>query len=175
MTKVQNFKLSVLTAGVAAIALLSAPAMANELINNNASGYVDGDIRQESFGSGESNVTAEVGSISADYAENNSAEGHVEGDVYQGIWYAHNVSLTTQVGSIKGKQLFDNKATGYVGGSIDQFVDSDFNERDIRVGSIDAGDSDAWGNRAEGYVAGSVYQGVPDGKASVRVGSIGPQ
>lgn len=162
-----------------------APAQANDMINNQASGTVDGDIFQEA-GAFET-LDLQVGSISAPRAMDNSAQGYVGGRVTQmgNLWNGspgNPNKLTAHVGSIDAADdAINNHANGTVQGEIyqDASQGSDV-QLDLRVGSIDAprgsaGFGGALDNTADGYVNGSVYQvGFDGARVKARIGSIAP-
>lgn len=161
----------------AALTVLAAPAMANDMINNYAYGYVNGDITQNTPGFN-NKLTVEVGSIRAKHmAQNNEAFGYVNGEIRQdagGPWGVDDVTLTTKVGSITADTAMNNRATGDVDGSIIQEVYDRDALAEVHVGTIDAGrDGFAFGNMAEGRVNGQILQTVGyNSKARIRVGSM---
>lgn len=164
----------------AALTVMAAPAMANDLIDNNSFGYIGGDVFQDASGY-ENELTIEVGSIAASdnpyfsgAMMNNRAEGHVEGNIFQEV-HGDGLTPTISVGSIRAMEARDNTARGYVGGDIQQVLHDRWTgqaDAEITVGSITAENGVAFNNNAEGYVEGSVTQFVGErSKATLRVGS----
>ena len=161
---------------VTSVVALSTSAMANELIDNNATGVVEGNIIQQAYE--DTVLRAEVGSIIANNARDNYAFGEVRGDILQESWRGDQNKFVAQVGTIRAKDAYMNQADGMVDGSVLQFAHGDHVTLDARVGSIDAGKSDfseAYGNRAFGFVGGDIVQDAgARSKLSARVGSMGP-
>ena len=170
-----NFKKTLLTVSVAAIALGTSAAHANDLINNQASGYVGGDIYQDA--SPYESLTVEVGSVTAERAGDNTASGVVDGNINQVSRNpGHQLNqLTLQVGAIHADQdAFNNRATGHVAGDIMQEAYGSDILLEARVGSIEATDGgSALDNTADGYVGGSIYQFGQDGsRVKAKIGSL---
>ena len=167
------------------VAFSMAPAQANDMINNQASGYVDGDIVQEA-GILETE-DLQVGSISAPRAFDNTAQGYVGGRVTQmgNLWSGSPNApnkLVAHVGSIDAADdATNNHASGTVSGEIYQDASQGTDvQLDLRVGSIDAprgstGFGQALDNTADGFVNGNVYQvGFDGARVKARIGSIAP-
>ena len=156
------------------VVALSTSAMANDMIDNQASGVVEGSIYQ--MGGEDAVMRAEVGSVIANEARDNRAFGHVRGDIMQDNYRDRGAKLVAQVGTIRAKEAYMNQAEGWVDGDIIQGAFGDGVTLDARVGSIDAGKGVAFNNYAFGAVEGSIYQEAGSrSKLSARVGSIGPK
>ncbi len=173
-----NFKILSL-ATVATLALGFAPAaQANDLMNNAASGYVEGSIisddvsRGSAFFSSFGSREILIGGLAvSDTAFGNNSSGYVSGDVRQ--LTGGSLEAKVHVGSIKAQSATLNRANGYVGGDIIQYV-GPWGQGVTNIGAIDAGnDGNAFNNRAEGFVNGGVYQNVNPGTSSlINVGSV---
>ncbi len=173
-----NFKILSL-ATVATFALGFAPVQANDLMNNQASGFVEGsiisDVEDTGFNySSESSKEVLVGGISvSEIAFNNRAVGSVNGDVIQ-MSNSDSLDAKVHVGSIKARSAEFNEANGYVSGNITQLVGS-WSDAVMAIGTIDAGAyGNAYNNSAQGFVAGEIYQNamVDSTSSLINVGSI---
>ncbi len=170
-----NFKILSL-ATVATLALGFAPAQANDLMSNAASGYVEGNIISNDFSRGSflnSSRDILIGGIAvSDTAFYNTASGSVNGNVTQMTSDALEAKI--HVGSIKAQSAMLNRAEGAVNGNIAQYV-GQWGQGVISIGAIDAeNDGQAFNNRASGFVNGSVYQNAGGFGASslINVGSV---
>lgn len=175
----QTFSLKTIALIGAAFLATSGNVMANEMINNQASGYVGG-VTQSDAGNGndqrfvKNDFNVEVGSISAKSAQGNSAFGHVDGVIYQNVKDGSQNTLDIKVGSIKASKALGNKTESRVSGDIIQEISGEGQRAIVHVGAIDAGeDGYAFNNRASGTVKGDVRQFLGYGSnANLRVGSI---
>lgn len=158
----------------AALVISTSQAMANDMFENEAFGYVDGDITQSAYFNGQKTLEVDVGSITAETASRVTALGEVRGDIYQHTDGYEDDKLVIQVGAVNADVAEDTMATGYVNGDIVQYDETGLNIIEARVGAVDAGEGYSYQNVAEGYVNGSILQEAYADGATIRarVGAI---
>lgn len=171
------FGIKEFTYSLAIIGFLAAPASANDLINNNAAGYVGGDIVQDNNQIRHGGkLIANVGSVKANTAINNSAQGEIHGSIYQS---GSNVSA--RVGSIEAEEAYNNTAEGYVNGDVIQEHEQtedrfSYSKTELNVGTINNKNYNGYAsmNSAQGYVDGEViqYSNGTYARTQANVGSV---
>lgn len=162
----------------AALTVLAAPAMANEMINNTTYGVVHGDIIQQTPGY-DNDLEVNIGSISSMHSSDDFARGTVEGDIIQnagGPWGVDDVKMKVNVGAVDARRSRGNIGFAYTEGDIIQEAYDREAVAEVQVGSVDAGDtgtSRAVDTTGFAYIQGDIRQAVGyKSKAYARIGSV---